>query len=69
MLWVLLGAIGRSSGNYYTDVEKIAKEGGPRRRAVRRSRACAASVGLRLHLATLGLFLLLLLDMIFKPGA
>ena len=29
VLWVLLGAIGRSSGNYYLGVEKVAKEGGP----------------------------------------
>ena len=29
VLWVLLGAIGRSSGNYYMGVEKVAKEGGP----------------------------------------
>ncbi len=28
-----------------------------------------ASTGALLHLATVGLFLLLLLDMLFKPGA
>ena len=68
VLWVLLGAIGRSSGNYYTDVEKVAKEGGPdaERTVLERLKS---PVGMRLHLATIGLFLLLLLDMIFKPGA
>ncbi len=68
VLWVLLGAIGRSSGNYYLAVEKIAKEGGPdaERTVLDRLKAPA---GMRLHLATIGLFLLLLLDMVFKPGA
>jgi hypothetical protein len=68
VLWVLLGALGRSSGNYYTDVEKIAKEGGPdaERTVLERLKA---PTGVRLHLLTLALFLLLLLDIIFKPGA
>ena len=68
VLWVLLGAIGRSSGNYYTDVEKIAKRAGPTPSGragapARRRPACACTC------ATSALFLLLLLDMIFKPGA
>lgn len=68
VLWVLLGAIGRSSGNYYMGVEKVAKEGGPdAERTVLES--LRSSIGMRLHLATVGLFLLLVLDMIFKPGA
>jgi hypothetical protein len=68
VLWVLLGAIGRSSGNYYVDVEKIAKAGGPdaERTVLERLRS---PVGLRLHGLTLALFLLLLLDMVFKPGS
>jgi len=68
VLWVLLGAIGRSSGNYYTDVEKVAKEGGPDAEVTVLERL-KSPIGMRLHLATVGLFLLLLLDMVFKPGA
>ena len=68
VLWVLLGAIARSSGNYYTDVEKVAKEGGPDAEVTVLERL-KSPIGMRLHLATVGLFLLLLLDMVFKPGA
>ena len=48
VLWVLLGAIGRSSGNYYTDVEKIAR-GRARRRADVLERL-EGPEGMRLHL-------------------
>lgn len=68
VLWALMGAIGARTGKYYTDVQKLAEEGGEsaQQEVVARLRA---PTGAMLHLATVLLFLLILLDMIFKPGA
>ncbi len=68
VLWALLFEVGRRSGVYYTGVQKLAEEGGPDAESEVISRL-RASTGARLHYATVALFLLLLLDMIFKPGA
>jgi hypothetical protein len=68
ILWALAGWAGGKSGVYYTDVQKRAESGGEGAEAdvVGRLRAPA---GARLYAATVALFVLLLLDMIFKPGA
>jgi uncharacterized membrane protein len=68
VLWALMGAIGGRTGKYYTDVQKLAEAGGEgaQQEVVARLRA---STGALLHLGTVLVFLLILLDMIFKPGA
>jgi hypothetical protein len=68
ILWVILGAIGQRSGTYYTSVQKVAEGGTPDAEAdvIARLRA---PTGVRLHVLTVAVFLLLVLDMIFKPGA
>jgi hypothetical protein len=68
VLWALLGAVGQRTGAYYTAVQELAETGGEgaEREVVARLRA---PTGAMIHLATLGVFVLLLLDMIFKPGA
>jgi hypothetical protein len=65
VLWALLADIGRRSGVYYTDVQKLS-ESGQETEVLARLRA---SKGALLHTATVALFVLLLLDMLFKPGA
>jgi hypothetical protein len=68
VLWLLLGFVGQRTGAYYTDVQKLAESGAAEaeREVPARLRA---PTGARWHLATLAVFLLLLLDMIFKPWA
>ena len=68
VLWTLLGAIGQRTGAYYTAVQELAESGGrsAEQEVIARLRA---PTGATLHLATLGVFVLLLLDMIFKPWA
>jgi uncharacterized membrane protein len=68
VLWVILGAVGQRSGAYYTAVQKLAEgeAGASEQEVMARLRAPTGAV---LHLATLGVFVLLLLDMLFKPGA
>ncbi len=68
ILWALLGWVGQRSGAYYTEVQKLADSGDPNAEAEVLARL-RAPTGARLHVATVGFFLLLLLDMIFKPGA
>jgi hypothetical protein len=68
VLWAALGGIGQRSGAYYTAIEERAKGTD----AATESEVIAllrASTGALLHLATVGIFLLLLIDMLFKPGA
>jgi hypothetical protein len=65
VLWALLAEVGRRSGAYYTAVQKLA-ESGAEQEVVTRLRA---SKGALLHVATVALFVLLVLDMLFKPGA
>jgi len=68
VLWAILGAVGQRSGAYYTSVQKLAEQGGDasEQEVLARLRAPA---GARLHVATVVVFLLILLDMIFKPWA
>ena len=68
VLWALLGWVGQRSGTYYTEVQKLAQSGGAGAEAEVLERL-RAPTGARLHVATVGIFVLLLLDMLFKPGA
>jgi hypothetical protein len=64
VLWAALGEVGRRSGVYYTDVQKLAESGAEQEVLA----GLRAPKGALLHVATVVLFLLLLLDMLFKPG-
>ena len=66
VLWALLGAIGQRTGAYYTAVQELAESGGEgaEQEVLARLRA---PTGALLNLATVGIFVLLVLDMIFKP--
>jgi uncharacterized membrane protein len=68
ILMVVFGVVGQRSGAYYMDVQKLAEEpgGGNEAEVLARLRA---PTGMMLHLATVAVFLLIALDMIFKPGA
>src|SRR5262245_46593573 len=68
VLWALLGAIGQRTGAYYTGVQELAESGGEgaEQEVLERLRA---PTGASLHLVTLVIFVLLLLDMSFKPWA
>jgi hypothetical protein len=68
ILWAALGAVGQRTGAYYSGVEEFAKksDAGTEAEVLARLRA---STGANLHFATVAIFVLLLLDMIFKPGA
>jgi uncharacterized membrane protein len=68
VLWAAMGAVGGRAGKYYTDVEKLAASGGQgaEQDVLAKLRA---PTGARLNIATSGIFVLLLLDMLFKPGA
>jgi hypothetical protein len=68
VLWALLGEVGRRSGTYYTDVQRLAETGGAGVEGEVLAKL-RAPTGARLHYATVAIFLLLLLDMIFKPWA
>jgi hypothetical protein len=68
VLWALLGALGQRTGAYYTKVQELAKDGGDAAEPEVMARL-RAPTGAVLHLATLVVFVLLALDMIFKPGA
>ena len=68
VLWAALGGIGQRTGAYYTDVAQLAtsSDAGNEAEVLARLRA---PTGMNLHVATVAVFLLILLDMIFKPGA
>jgi hypothetical protein len=66
VLWAAFAAVGQRTGKYYTDVQKLVEKDGTEAEALALLRA---PTGALLHLATVGLFVLVLLDMIFKPGA
>jgi len=68
VLWAVMGAIGQRTGNYYTAVQQLAESGddGAEQEVIARLRA---PTGALLHFGTVAVFVLLLLDMIFKPGA
>jgi hypothetical protein len=68
VLWGVLGAVGQRTGAYYTGVQELAERdgGASENEVVARLRA---PTGARLHVATLVVFVLILLDMLLKPGA
>jgi hypothetical protein len=68
VLFAIFGGVGQRSGAYYTEVQKLAEEpgGGNEAEVLARLRA---STGATLHVATIALFVLIVLDMIYKPGA
>ncbi len=66
VLWALLGAVGQRTGAYYTAVQELAEGGDASEQEV--MARLRAPTGALLHLATLTVFVLLVLDMIFKPG-
>ena len=68
VLLVILGGVGQRTGAYYTGVQRLAEEGGDASEQEVMARL-RAPTGAALHLATLGVFVLILLDMLFKPGA
>ena len=67
VLWLLLGFVGQRTGAYYTEVQSSPRAAPPTRNA--RSARLRAPTGALWHLGALAVFVLLLLDMIFKPGA
>jgi len=67
VLWGLLVAVGQRTGAYYTRVQKLAEGGGGDASAQEVLARLRAPTGAVLHLATLGVFVLILLDMLFKP--
>jgi hypothetical protein len=68
VLWAVMGGIAQRTGAYYTAVQELAKAGGAgaEQEVIARLRA---PTGALLHLGTLLVFVLILLDMIFKPWA
>jgi 4-hydroxybenzoate polyprenyltransferase len=66
VLWALFAGVGQRTGKFYTDVQKLSEQDGSEAEVLARLRA---PTGAMLHLATVGLFVLIALDMIFKPGA
>jgi hypothetical protein len=66
VLWAVFAGVGQRSGKFYMDVQKLAEQGGNESEVLARLRV---STGAMLHVATVALFVLILLDMIFKPGA
>lgn len=68
VLWALMFEVGRRSGVYYTEAQKLAESDGPEAEGEVLARL-RAPTGARLHYATVALFVILVLDMIYKPGA
>jgi hypothetical protein len=66
VLWAIMGDIGRRTGNYYTEIQNLAESGGDASEQEVMARL-RAPTGATLHAATILVFVLLLLDMIFKP--
>lgn len=67
VLWALMGFTGRQTGEHYNAIQKLAEsDDASEAEVIARLRA---PKGPRLHFATEAIFVLLLLDMMFKPGA
>ena len=66
VLWALSGFVGGRTGTYYTGVQELAEKDGSEAEVLERLRA---PTGARWHAATIAVFVLLVLDMIFKPWA
>jgi hypothetical protein len=67
LLLIAFGGVGQRSGAYYTDVQKRAEA--PDADEAEVLGLLRAPTGAMWHLATVVLFVLIVLDMIFKPGA
>jgi predicted outer membrane lipoprotein len=67
LLLIAFGGVGQRSGAYYMDVQKLAES--PEGNEAEVLARLRAPTGAMLHYATVALFVLILLDMIFKPGA
>jgi hypothetical protein len=67
VLLALFGFIGGRTGTYYTEIQKLAESGDSSAEAEVMARL-RAPTGAVLHLVTIAIFVLILLDMIFKPG-
>ena len=65
VLAIAFGGVGQRSGAYYTAVQELAEQGDEPEVMAR----LRAPTGASMHLATVVLFVLIVLDMIFKPGA
>ncbi len=65
VLAIAFGGVGQRSGAYYTEVQKLAEQGDEPAVMAR----LQAPTGASLHVVTVVLFLLIVLDMVFKPGA
>jgi hypothetical protein len=68
VLWAVMGGIGQRTGAYYTAVQERAEAGGEgaEQEVIARLRA---PTGALLHFGTVLVFVLIVLDMIFKPWA
>ena len=68
ILLIAFGGFGQRTGAYYMDVQKLAEApgGGNEAEVLARLRA---PTGAMLHFASVAVFVLIVLDMIFKPGA
>jgi uncharacterized membrane protein SirB2 len=68
ILLIVFGGVGQRAGAYYMDVQKLAEApgGGNEAEVLARLRA---PTGAMLHFASVAVFVLILLDMIYKPGA
>jgi hypothetical protein len=67
VLWALMGWAGQRTGAYYTAVQEFAESSEASAGEV--MSRLRAPTGASFHLLTIAVFLLLLLDMIFKPWA
>jgi hypothetical protein len=68
ILWAIFAGVGQRSGAYYTKIQKLAEadDGGSESEVLARLRA---PTGVWLHVATIAIFVLIVIDMIYKPGA
>lgn len=68
ILWAIFAGVGQRSGAYYAGIQKLAEEpgGGNEAEVMARLRA---PTGVWLHIATIAIFVLIVIDMIYKPGA
>ncbi len=66
VLWGVIGFLGQRSGAHYIAIQKLADEGGEEAEVIRRLHE---PKGRLLQFSAVALFLVLLLDLVFKPGA
>jgi hypothetical protein len=67
LLTIAFGGVGQRTGAYYMNVQKVAEAPDANESDV--LALLRAPTGAMLHLATVAIFVLIVLDMIFKPGA